>query len=111
MPVAASVLLSTLTSDLGLSHISARYVPRLLTEEEKSAHVCISRPFLDTSRSDPTFLDRTITMDETCVHYYEPEDKRMSMVWKNHISPLPKKAKAVKLMGEVMCVVFMDTSV
>ena len=76
-----------LTADLGLSHVSARSVPRLLTEEENSARVGASRRFLDTGRSDPTFLDRINTTDETWVHYYEPEDKRMSMVWKNHDSP------------------------
>ena len=96
-----------LTADLGLLHVSAR----LLTEEEKSACVGVSRQFLDVSRSDSTFLDRIITTDETWVHYYEPEDKRMSMVWKNRDSPPPKKAKVVKLIGKVMCVVFMDSSV
>ena len=99
-----------LTADLGMSHVSARWVPRLLTEEEKSARVSASRRFLDRSRSDPTFLDRIITTDETWVHYYEPEDKRMSMVWKNRDSQTPKKAKVVKSMGKVMCVVFMDSS-
>ena len=76
-----------LTADLGLSHVSARWVPRLLTEEEKSARVGASRRFLDTGSSDPTFLDRIITTDETWVHCYEPEDKGMSMVWKNRDSP------------------------
>ena len=99
-----------LTADLGMSYVSARWVPRLLTEEEKATRVSASRRFLDRSRSDPTFLDRIINTDETWVHYYEPEDKRMSMVWKNRDSPPPKKAKVVKSMGKVMCVVFMDSS-
>ena len=34
----------------------------------------------------------------------------MSMVWKNRDSPHRKKAKVVKLMGKVMCVVFMASS-
>ena len=33
----------------------------------------------------------------------------MSMVWKNRDSP-HRKAKVVKSMGKVMCVVFMDSS-
>ena len=76
----------------------------------KSAREGASRRFLDISRSDPTFLDRIITTDETWLHYYEPEDKRMSMVWKNRDIPPPKKANVVKLMEKVMCVVFMDSS-
>ena len=35
----------------------------------------------------------------------------MPMVWKNRNSPIQKKAKVVKLMGKVMCVVFMESSV
>ena len=76
-----------LTADMCLSHVSARWVARLLTEEEKSARVGASRRLLDTGRSDSTFLRRINTTDETWVHYYEHEDKRMSMVWKNHDSP------------------------
>ena len=72
-----------LTADLDFLHVSARWEPTLLTEEEKSACVSASRRFLDTGRSDPTFLDRI----NTWVYYYEPEDKRMSVVWKNHESP------------------------
>ena len=36
-----------LTAYLGLSHVSARWEPRLLTEEEKSARVDSLRRFLD----------------------------------------------------------------
>ena len=89
-----------LTADLGLSHVSARWVLRLLSEEEKTARFDASIRFLGISQSDPTFLDLIITTDETWVHYYEPEDKRMSMVWKIRDSPPLKKAKVVKLMGK-----------
>ena len=89
-----------LTADLGLSHVSARWVLRLLSEEEKTARFDASIRFLGISQSDPTFLDLIITTDETWVHYYEPEDKRMSMVWKIRDSPSLKKAKVVKLMGK-----------
>ena len=35
----------------------------------------------------------------------------MSMVWKNGDSPHREKVKVVILMGKVMCVVFMESSV
>ena len=35
----------------------------------------------------------------------------MSMLWKNRDSPPPKKVNVVKLMGKVMCAVFMDSLV
>ena len=66
----------------------------------KSALVSASRQFLDKSRSDPPFLDRIITTDGMWVHYNEPEDIRMSMVWKNRDSPPPKKAKVIIFHGK-----------
>ena len=35
---------------------------------------------------------------------------KISLVWKNRDSLPPKKAKVVKLLGKVICVVFMDSS-
>ena len=52
--------------------------------------------------------DPIIITDETWVHYFETEDKRMSMVWKHHDGLPPKKAKVVKSMDEVMNIVFLD---
>jgi transposase len=97
-----------LTSDLSMSHVSARWVPRLLTEEEKHVRVSASRTFIREVGKDPSYLSRIITTDETWVHYFEPESKQASMVWKHTESPPPKKAKAVKSMGKVMCIVFID---
>ena len=59
-----------LTEDLGLSHVSAKWELRLLSEEEKSARFDASIRFLGISQSDQTFLDLIITTDETWVHYY-----------------------------------------
>ena len=75
---------------------------------KKQVRVSASRSFLRKVECESTFLFRIITTDETWVHYYEPENKQMSMVWKNHNSPQPKKAKAIKSMGKVMCIVFLD---
>lgn len=47
-------------------------------------------------------------MDETWVDYYEPESKRQSSVWKTPNTPPPTKAKAVKFIGKLMLMVFMD---
>ena len=104
----ATTALRVLKNDLHMSHVSARWVPRLLSTDEKLARVEASEKFLAHYQRDPSFLSKTISVDETWVHYYEPEDKKMSMVWKTPESPPPKKARAVKSMGKVMCIVFMD---
>ena len=93
-----SITQRILTSELNMSHVSARWVPRLLKAEEEKARVTASKTFLKNVERDPTFLSRIINTDETWVHYNELENKRMLMAWKYHDSPPPKKAKVVKSM-------------
>ena len=81
---------------------------RKQTENAKERRVVASREFLLKNQRDPTFLDRIITVDEIWLHYYDPEDKRQSCVWKTAQSPPPKKAKVTKSMGKNMFIVFLD---
>jgi len=76
-----------------MNKVFARWVPRLLQQDQKSARVRLSRSFLNRyDREGDQFLHWIITMDETCLYLYEPESKQRSMVWKHLGSPPPKKA-------------------
>lgn len=98
-----------ITKDLGFSKVSARWVPRLLSAENKRTRHTVSQDCLDLFRSDPQdFLGRFITMDETWVHHYTPESKVQSKQWKRSGSPPPKKAKAILSAKKVMASVFWD---
>nr|XP_034307818.1 histone-lysine N-methyltransferase SETMAR-like [Crassostrea gigas] len=78
-----------------MQRVCARWVPRLLKEEEKQRRVLCSREFLRRVRSGrENFFDRIITTDETWLHYYDPEGKRASSVWKTPGTPPPKKDNA-----------------
>lgn len=103
-----TVVHRVLCDNLEMSRVSARWVPRLLSNEEMIRRVESSKMFLKKNNRDKRFLDKVITMDETWLHYYEPESKRQSSVWKTHGTPPPKKAKTVKSVGKVMYMVFMD---
>ena len=52
------------------------------------------------------FTDRIATCDETWIHFYKPESKQQSSVWKHPTSPSPVKAKLSKSVGKVMCIMF-----
>ena len=54
-------------------------------------------------RSKDDFLLRLVTVDETWVHYYEPENKAQSRQWVG-----PKKFKTQPSAGKVMATVFWD---
>ena len=92
-----------------MKKLSARWVPRLLTVDQKHARFQMSRENLQAFEAEPdNFLRRFVTMDETWVHHFEPESKQQSKQWKHTGSPPPKKAKSVASAGKVMASVFWD---
>lgn len=98
-----------LTEELGLSKVCARWVPRLLTPEQKRVRHQISQQCLDLFSKNPKdFMRRFITTDETWVHHYTPELKEQSKQWKHRDSPPPKKAKTTASAGKIMASVFWD---
>ena len=54
------------------------------------------------------FLLRLVTVDETWVHYYEPENKALSHQWVGSGSPRPKKFKTQPSAGKMKTTVFWD---
>ena len=70
------------------------------------ASVCSA--LLKRFRSKDNFSLRLVTVDETWVHYYEPENKAQSHQWVGPGSPRPKKFKTQPSAGKVMATVFWD---
>ena len=91
-----SAIQRLLSDELSMSRISALWVSRLLTKEGMCRPVSASREFLKRHKRDPNFLDKIVTMDETWLHYFEPEGKRQSSVWESSSTPPQKKAKMSK---------------
>ena len=68
---------------LGFQKVCARWVMCMLSDEMKAERVRISRELLERfEKEGEDFLKKIITGDETWVHYYDPENKRQSMVSK-----------------------------
>jgi histone-lysine N-methyltransferase SETMAR len=84
---------SILTEDLQTRCVSAKFVPHLLTEEQKEHHMAVATNLLQEAESDPHFMEGIITGDETWVFGYDPETKRQSSQWKSPSKPRPKKAR------------------
>ena len=97
------------TDLLGMRKVSARWVPRLLKDEERRRRVAASRAFIDRwDLEGDDFLNRIITCDETWIHNYDPETKQESMIWKTPGTPPPKKARTSKSAQKTMFIFFMD---
>ena len=99
-----------LNQHLGTRKLSARWVSRLLTVDQKRVRMNISNALLGQfRRNNSKFQRRLITVDETWIHHYTPETKIQSKRWTGKGEPTPKKAKTVFSAGKVMATVFRDS--
>ena len=98
-----------LTENLNMHKISARWLRRLLSQENKDKRVAESRKFLERYRKHgEELLLRIITIDETWLFLYGPETKEQSRQCKSDNSPPPQKARVVKSAGKQMYIYFID---
>ena len=67
---------TTLHDCLGMHKLTVRWVPKSLSDKQMAARASLYSELLKRSRSkEDDFLSRLVTVDETWVHYYEPENK------------------------------------
>ena len=92
-----------LTVQLNMHQIRAKFVPRVLTQDQKDSRVAICQELKETVKNDPTLLLNVITGDESIVYAYDPETKLQSSQWKSPGSPGPKKSKL-----KMMLICFFD---
>jgi hypothetical protein len=69
-----------LTEDLRMRRVSAKFVPRLPTEQQKDDRLNVCRD-LEELRNDPNFLTKIVTGDESWCYAYDPETKQASSQW------------------------------
>ena len=97
---------STILHDcLGMRKLTACLVPKSLTDEQMATRASVCSVLLKCFRSKDDFLLRLVTVEETWVHYYEPENKAQ---WVGLGSSRPKKFKTQPSAGKGMATVFWD---
>ena len=97
---------STILHDrLGMGKLTARWAPKSLSDEQMATGASVCSALLKRVRSKDDFLLHLVTVDETWVHYYEPENKAQSRQWVGP-GPRPKKFKTQPSAGKVMATVF-----
>jgi len=69
-----------LMCDLNIHRVAAKFVPRLLTPEQKEHHVAICQELHQCALDDPSFMSRVITGDKSWVYRYDPETKQVFAV-------------------------------
>ena len=89
-----------LTVDLNMRRLAAKFVPRLLTQDQKNTCLTLCQELKNQIESDPNFLSKVITGDESWCYGYDPETKQASNQWKKPTSPRPKKTKTIEVKCE-----------
>jgi histone-lysine N-methyltransferase SETMAR len=98
-----------LLEELDMKKLCARWVPRLITADQKRTHMNISEQCLRCFNKNKTdFVHQFITMNETWIHHYTPESKQQSKQWTEAGCSVPKMTRSVSSAGKVMASVFWD---
>ena len=99
---------TTLHDRLGMHKLTARWVPKSLSDEQMATRASVYSALLKQFRSKENyFLSRLVTVDETWVHYYEQRIK-LSHQSVGPGSLKPKKFKTQPSAGKVMATVYWD---
>jgi len=98
-----------LTDDLHMKSVCAKFVLRLLTNDQHEQHQTIASDLLGHSCEDVQFLKNIVTGDESWVYGYDPETKQQSSQWKGPLSPRPKKGCQVQSKTKIMLLAFFDS--
>ena len=76
--VSVGTVHTIIREELKMWKICARFVPRVLREDQKERRCHDSREMVKLINSDPTVLDALVTYDESWIYCYDPETKRQS---------------------------------
>jgi histone-lysine N-methyltransferase SETMAR len=109
LTLSITIVWRILTFVLGLVLLSARWIPKLLTPEQKKSrkNACEENLFLNSLDSD-FFQGQIVTGDETYIHYYDPTTKRESSQWLPKGSRPPLKAIKKSSCKKRMALIFWD---
>jgi len=97
-----------LTEDLKMRRVASKFVPRLLSVDQKQHRIDVCLDLKENAANDPSFLSNVITGDKTWVYAYDLETKTQSSQWKSPESPRLKKARQVRSNIKSMLICFFD---
>ena len=91
--VSVGIVHTIIRKELKMRKICAKFVGRVLREDQKERRCQDSREMVELINSDPAVLDALVTCDESWIYWYDPETKRQNSQWKYAGSRRPKKTR------------------
>ena len=103
---------TVLKKDMKLSKLAPKFIPKILTDEQKRFRMRLCQLNLDALKEDDEYLMKFVTGDESWVSVYEVERKQSSCEWHPTGSKesRPKKALHSRSTKNAMITVFFDDS-
>ena len=92
--VSVGTVHTIIRAELKMRKICAKFVPRVLREDQKERRCHDSREIVELINSDAAVLHALVTCDESWIYCYDQETK--SSQWKHAGSPRAKKARQSK---------------
>ena len=78
----SSSVLKILHERLGLRKICTRWMPHLLTDEQKQSRVRLASQVTEKyDKCDPRHLEEIVSGDETWIYHFQPDSKAKNKVW------------------------------
>ena len=103
-------VLKILREQLGLRKICARWVPHLLTDEQKQSRVRLASQVIEKyDKCDPRRLQEIVTGDETWIYHFQPDSKAKHKVWVSSKGYRPVIARSCKTSNRMLFAIFFDT--
>ena len=105
-----SSVLKILCERLGLRKIYARWVPHLLTDEQKQSRVRLASQVIEKyDKCDPRRLEEIVTGDETWIYHFQPNSKAKNKVWVSSEGDRPVIARRSKTSNRMLYAIFFDS--
>ena len=108
--VSMGTVSTIIRKELKIWKICAKFLPKVLREDQKERRFHDSREMVELINSDPAVLDALVTCNESWIYCYDPETKRQSSQWKHPGSPRPKKARQSKSIYKLLMIPFFFTA-
>ena len=105
----SSSVLKILRERLGLCKICVRWVPHLLTDEQKQSRVRLASQVIEKYDNDPHDLEEIVTGDETWIYHFQPDSKAKNKVWVSSEGDRPVTARHCKTSNRMLYAIFFDS--
>jgi histone-lysine N-methyltransferase SETMAR len=101
---------SIVSINLGMKRVAGKFVPRFLSDDQKSIRYDICLELKHRAEVDPLFLDSIITGDEMWIYSYNSDGKSLfEHTWKSPNERWVKNLRLARYSTKILLIIFFDS--